>query len=292
MMARDALILGRVSNLPTLWSNVLAGAALSGAAIAPELPTPLLLAPMLLALSLMYIAGMYLNDAFDAAIDRRERPERPIPAGRVTVRAVFIAGFALLAAGLAMVIVLAGVTGRGAAPVVVAVVLAAAIVFYDVHHKANRFSPVVMGLCRALVYVTAALMLAPPQPALWPATVMLLSYLVGLTYAAREEHLGRLRHLWPLAFLSAPLLYALPAATESALAAVLLLLLAGWLALAVRRLLRRAAGDVPRAVAALLAAICLIDAIVIAGQGMPLLALAAAALFPLTLVAQRFIPAT
>jgi 4-hydroxybenzoate polyprenyltransferase len=88
------------------------------------------------------------------------------------------------------------------------------------------------------------------------------------------------------------LLYALPAATESALAAVLLLLLAGWLALAVRRLLRRAAGDVPRAVAALLAAICLIDAIVIAGQGMPLLALAAAALFPLTLVAQRFIPAT
>jgi 4-hydroxybenzoate polyprenyltransferase len=287
MMARDALILGRVSNLPTLWSNVLAGAALSGAAIATEV-----LAPLLLALSLLYIAGMYLNDAFDAAIDRAERPERPIPAGRVTVRAVFIAGFALLAAGLAMVIVLAAVTGRGAAPVVAALALAAAIVFYDVHHKANRFSPVVMGLCRALVYVTAALILAPHQPALWPAAAMLLSYLVGLTYAAREEHLGQLRHLWPLAFLSAPLLYALPAATESALAAVLLLLLAGWLALAVRRLRRRAAGDVPRAVAALLAAICLIDAIVIAGQGLPLLALVTAALFPLTLVAQRVIPAT
>lgn len=287
MMARDALILGRVSNLPTLWSNVLAGAALSGAAITPEV-----MAPLLAALSLMYIAGMALNDAFDAAIDRRERPERPIPAGRVTVRAVFIAGFALLAAGLALVIVLAGATGRGAAPVAAAMALAGAIVFYDVHHKANRFSPVVMGLCRALVYVTAALMLAPAAPALWPAAVMLLSYLVGLTYAAREEHLGRLRHLWPLAFLSAPLLYALPAATGSALVAVLLPLLAGWLALAVRRLLRRAAGDVPRAVAALLAAICLIDAIVIAGQGLPLLALAAAALFPLTLVAQRFIPAT
>jgi 4-hydroxybenzoate polyprenyltransferase len=286
MMARDALILGRVSNLPTLWSNVLAGAALSGAAIATEV-----LAPLLLALSLLYIAGMYLNDAFDAAIDRAERPERPIPAGRVTVRAVFIAGFAL-PAGLAMVIVLAAVTGRGAAPVVAALALAAAIVFYDVHHKANRFSPVVMGLCRALVYVTAALILAPHQPALWPAAAMLLSYLVGLTYAAREEHLGQLRHLWPLAFLSAPLLYALPAATESALAAVLLLLLAGWLALAVRRLRRRAAGDVPRAVAALLAAICLIDAIVIAGQGLPLLALVTAALFPLTLVAQRVIPAT
>jgi 4-hydroxybenzoate polyprenyltransferase len=289
MTARDALILGRVSNLPTLWSNVLAGAALGGAAITPQV-----MAPLLLGLSLLYIAGMYLNDAFDAAIDRAERPERPIPAGRVSARTVFIAGFALLAAGLAVIIALAGVTGRGAAPVAAAVALAAAIVAYDVHHKANRFSPVVMGLCRALVYVTAALMLAPATaaPALWPAAAMLLSYLVGLTYAAREEHLGQLRHLWPLAFLSAPLLYALPVATGSALAAGLLLLLAGWLALAVRRLFRRAAGDVPRAVAALLAAICLIDAIVIAGQGLPLLALAAAALFPLTLLAQRFIPAT
>lgn len=292
MRARDALVLGRVSNLPTLWSNVLAGAALSGAPLAPEMPTPLLLAALLVALSVMYLAGMYLNDAFDAAIDRAERPDRPIPAGRVSARAVFIAGFALLATGLVLIIAVAGVTGRGAAPVAAALALAAAIVAYDVHHKANRFSPVVMGLCRALVYVTAALMLAPAAPALWPAAAMLLSYLVGLTYAAREEHLGQLRQLWPLAFLSAPVLYALPVATGSAVAAGLLVPLAGWLALAARRLLRRAAGDVPRAVAALLAAICLIDAIVIAGQGLPLLALATAALFPLTLLAQRVIPAT
>ena len=33
MTLRDALLLGRVSNLPTVWTNMLAGAVLSGAAV-------------------------------------------------------------------------------------------------------------------------------------------------------------------------------------------------------------------------------------------------------------------
>ena len=33
----------------------------------------------------LYLAGMALNDAFDADIDREERPERPIPSGRVSL---------------------------------------------------------------------------------------------------------------------------------------------------------------------------------------------------------------
>ena len=83
----DALRLGRVSNLPTVWTNMLTGLVLAGG----SLVDPRIL-PLLIALSLFYVGGMYLNDAFDAELDAKERPERPIPSGQISARTVFIAG--------------------------------------------------------------------------------------------------------------------------------------------------------------------------------------------------------
>ena len=87
---RVALRLGRVSNLPTVWTNTLTGIVLAGGSVA-DAPT----VPLVLALSLFYVAGMYLNDAYDAEVDARERPERPIPAGQVGAETVFAVGFGL-----------------------------------------------------------------------------------------------------------------------------------------------------------------------------------------------------
>ena len=53
------------------------------------------------AFSLLYTGGMYLNDAFDREVDARERPERPIPSGRVRAGSVFAIGFGLLGMGIA-----------------------------------------------------------------------------------------------------------------------------------------------------------------------------------------------
>ncbi len=150
---RDYLLLGRVSNLPTVWTNTLAGAALSGADAGPGQ-----LALLALAFSLLYTGGMYLNDAFDRDVDRRERPERPIPAGRIGAGRVFRIGYALLAGGVLVVAVGArGPGGGGIGAVGAGILLAGVITAYDAWHKANPLSPVVMGLCRVLVYVTAAL---------------------------------------------------------------------------------------------------------------------------------------
>src|SRR3984885_2958506 len=79
-----ALRLGRISNLPTVWTNVAAGIVLSGA---PVKAWPALL--LMVSLSLFYTAGMVLNDAFDRDFDRRNRPQRPIPAGEVEAATVF-----------------------------------------------------------------------------------------------------------------------------------------------------------------------------------------------------------
>src|SRR5262249_49744704 len=69
MKLATALRLGRVSNLPTVTSNVVAATALAGGH-----PSRITLLATCAAMSLMYVAGMWLNDAFDRDIDRVERP--------------------------------------------------------------------------------------------------------------------------------------------------------------------------------------------------------------------------
>ena len=73
---RAYMLLARVSNLPTVWSNVLAGTMAAGAATIDAGSA----VRVLLAASLFYTGGMFLNDAFDADLDARVRPERPLPA--------------------------------------------------------------------------------------------------------------------------------------------------------------------------------------------------------------------
>jgi 4-hydroxybenzoate polyprenyltransferase len=285
-----ALRLGRVSNLPTVWTNTATGIVLAGGAVGG--PATL---PLLLAFSLFYVGGMYLNDAFDARIDAIERPERPIPSGAISARAVFAAGFAMLAAGVLLLLWvgygLAG--GTGLWPGLGGLALGGAIVLYDWHHKDNPLSPALMGLCRVLVYLAAGLAFAVPPPGiLWLAALLLLCYLIGLTYVAKQENLGEVRNLWPLLFLAAPLIYALIHAPGSPTSGVMFVLFAVWVGIALWFLKRRRPGDVPRAVVSLIAGIALLDAVLIAAAGAPAIAWLAAAGFALTLALQRLVPGT
>ncbi|MFQ5936790.1 MAG: UbiA family prenyltransferase [Acidiferrobacterales bacterium] len=285
-----ALRLGRVSNLPTVWTNVLTGVVLAGG-----MQTGTVIWLALLSLSLFYVGGMYLNDAFDRESDRHERPERPIPSGLVPVQTVFAAGFGMLIAGLFLLAwagygIEAGTAWRAPAS---GLALASVIIFYDWYHKTNPLSPVVMGVCRVLVYFTAGLTVATSlPPSLMVAAAMLLSYLIGLTYIAKQEHLNRVRALWPLLFLLVPAVYTLPTTASSMSAAALYAAFVAWVLFALSFLTGTEDKSVPRAVASLLAGICLLDALLIAGHGAITFAWLAAAGFALTLVLQRFVPAT
>ena len=276
------LRLGRVSNLPTVWTNVIAATALAGGD-----PLSARAALALAAMTLFYVGGMYLNDAFDRDIDARERPGRPIPAGAIAASTVFAIGFGLLGAGRALM-ALCGWPALAAG-----VALCGVIVFYDLRHKGNPLSPIVMSLCRLLVYVGAAAATVGAVPAtVWIAGVALAAHVVGLTYAAKQESLNRVERLWPLAILMLPLLMAAPAMTAHWWVAVfwLALAVADWLA--VERLRRRATPDaVPSAVAALIAGISLVDALLVAP-----VSLAAAGVcvcgYAATRLAQRVVPGT
>jgi heme O synthase-like polyprenyltransferase len=279
-----ALRLGRVSNLPTVWSNVLAGVALSGSELGST-SLPLLL----VAFSLLYVAGMYLNDAFDVGFDRRLRPERPIPAGVISRSAVFAAGFAMLVLGLAA---LAGAGGGSWPPLAAGLALALMIVIYDAWHKENPAAPVLMGICRLLVYVAAAAATAPVIPGLvWIAGAVSFCYVNGLTYAAKQEYATRRPALWPFALVAAPFIWGVAAAVPNPWVLAPLALLSLVVAYAFA-LLRRGGSQIGRAVAALIAGISLVDAIYLLTVGSALGALLCLGAFAATLAMQRTIPGT
>src|SRR5689334_7369814 len=159
------LRLGRVSNLPTILSNVIAGALLSGADFSGN-------SIFLLALSFcaFYVGGMFLNDAFDADTDRVQRPERPIPRGEVERSTVYAMGGALLVLGV-MLVIGHGILVENAVrtePVLYTLALAVCIVWYNADHENNWFSPALVGLNRVYVYATTAFALTPaPASVLW-----------------------------------------------------------------------------------------------------------------------------
>ena len=90
---RDYAELARVSNLPTTFTNVLVGCAIGSFGLPPRGTGglgdfPWIKLPVVwLAIACLYTAGMALNDVIDAPIDAMERPNRPIPSGRISRRA-------------------------------------------------------------------------------------------------------------------------------------------------------------------------------------------------------------
>jgi len=175
------LALCRVSNLPTVWSNAAAAALLCSAPVSGSA-----LCTLIASLSFFYTGGMALNDLCDAQYDRVHRPERPIAAGRITLNEARLATFLLFAAGSAGLATLP----RAGAAAGAAAALFAVIVLYDLYHKGNPLSVLLMAGCRFLVYLVAGLGLAGElnRPLLALGLIQF-GYIILLSLAARYENL-------------------------------------------------------------------------------------------------------
>jgi 4-hydroxybenzoate polyprenyltransferase len=144
--ASGLLALARVSNLPTIWMNVLAALVLSGAALRAE--SFLLLAA---SLSAFYCAGMCLNDLFDREHDARHQPFRPIPSGRVSVDHARAMALALVLAAEGLLLLAPHPSSLAAGLVLLALILA-----YDRFHKQLPATALLMGGCRAMAFFVPA----------------------------------------------------------------------------------------------------------------------------------------
>jgi 4-hydroxybenzoate polyprenyltransferase len=178
---RPWLELARISNLPTVWTNILGAWLLVGGKWDWQ---PL--AWLLIGGSLLYTGGMILNDAADLKFDQEHRKERPIPSGRVSAMAAWSVGIGMMAVGFAMMV------WGAQACIWLTSGLVAAILFYDLYHKPWVGSVFVMGSCRTLLYLAAAsavngtLSFTENYEVIIKA-IALGGYIVGLSLVARNE---------------------------------------------------------------------------------------------------------
>jgi UbiA prenyltransferase family len=185
------LELVRPANVATALADVLAGYAVAGLANWSALPW------LLASTAGLYAGGVVLNDVFDRRLDRVERPERPIPSGRVAPEAAALLGGGLLGIG-----VLAATLATPAAGVV-AGLTAGCVLLYDAWGKRRPFiGPVNMGLCRGLNLLLG--MAAVPSVLIWawPMALFPIVYIAAVTALSRGEVHGARREIAAFALIS------------------------------------------------------------------------------------------
>jgi hypothetical protein len=150
----------------------------------------------------LYAGGLIGNDVADYQEDLHERPQRPLPSGRVSRKAAFTASACLAMLGLVVAL------GAGFQTFGVACIIQCAVMVYNgwLKHCAIP-GALVMGLCRGCSFLLGASAALPQAcrtlPVMAAATGIML-YISGVTYIADretvEECIG-LRRLLPFASL-------------------------------------------------------------------------------------------
>ena len=175
-MVRAYLELVRPANVVTSLADVLAGFAVAGLGNPPALPW------LLASTACLYAGGVVLNDVFDRDLDRIERPERPIPSGRVTPRRAGAVGAALLLAGAVAAVQATRTAG------IVATAIAAAVLLYDGWAKRHRVvAPLNMGLCRALNLLLGIAAVPAALSISWAVALIPLIYVSAVTALSQGE---------------------------------------------------------------------------------------------------------
>lgn len=290
------LELARISNLPTVWTNILAAWLLAGGRWEWQ-PLAWLLAGG----SLIYTGGMFLNDAADVKFDREHRKERPIPSDRISLVQAWIAGLGFLGSGFAMF------AWGAQACIWLSGALVCAVVIYDLYHKPWIGSAFIMGSCRTLLYlaaassVTGSLSLASHMEVIAKA-IALGGFITGISLVARGE--SKCAPVHPLLRatgmfgLTLPLLVSLmPLLSTSGSwlpgwpTLLISTLMAGLILSALKIMCQPPTSNIGRAVGLLLAGITWVDALAVSNAS-PALSLCFSLSFPLLILWQKKIAAT
>lgn len=179
----------RPANIVTAWADILVGFAASGSVIilntvltGATLASLIPLAWLLLATTCLYGGGVVFNDVFDAELDAKERPERPIPSGRASRKSAILLGSLLLVLGVVTALQVSWLSAILAASVAFAALL------YDAFGKHHPFfGPINMGACRGgnlLLGISAVPIMVGEQCFL---ALIPIAYIAAITAISRGE---------------------------------------------------------------------------------------------------------
>jgi 4-hydroxybenzoate polyprenyltransferase len=179
MALKPYLQLVRLPNVFTAAADSLAGWLL----VRGSFDEPGMWVPLVLASACTYAGGIVLNDVFDFEVDRVERPQRPLPSGRIGRRFAAVLGIALLVAGL----ILAAVS-RTRHGLIVEAALIGCVLAYNAGLKRSALGPEVMGACRGLNLLLGMSQSAQlGGPVGWLAAVAYAGFVAGVTWISRSE---------------------------------------------------------------------------------------------------------
>lgn len=192
------LRLMRPANIVTAVADILAGVAISGflgSEVSSYLDHLLPVACMCLATIGLYGGGVVFNDVMDAELDKKERPERPIPSGVISLTEAIVLGSYLLLVGVLAAFTVGRITGY------FALGIATCALIYDKWGKHRAWGPVNMGLCRGLNLLMGISMVEPALNKYWWIGVIPVVYIAAVTAISRGEvHGGSKRTLGISAF--------------------------------------------------------------------------------------------
>ncbi len=286
----------RISNSPTVVSNIMVGVAIAIQSHHEQwshkfTPPPLqLIKPLFLItliLLMLYFAGMILNDAFDAKRDKENRPDRPIPQGVITARQAWVTGFILLMSAVLMAI------GIGVSTVLATSVLAITIILYTFLHNHTIAGIFLMALCRGLVYITAVTAFSTPYTfVLLIFFISIMIYTSLLTYVGSFENNHHSPPSWVVWLALFPsLVPVIIFGHDSPIAWLAFLAFSGWMFFAWYNFRNSNSGSIS-GMHKLLSGFALLDCVLIASLGEYFIMITSAFCFVLTVAAHRKILGT
>lgn len=279
---RALLELMRPANLFTAGADSVAGAAVAGTAPIPAL---------VLSSIALYAGGVVFNDVLDRGLDATERPERPLPSGRASVRSSVGLACLLWAGGIGAAWILSPLSG------ILAMLIAGCAFFYDARAKHSAsFGPLLMGSCRGLNLLLGASAVPSIVPECWFVGLIPLAFVAGITIiSAGEVHGGSRPRLNSgvsaiAGAIAGLVVFLVPRGLGAVWAVPVLILLVWRLAPPLwQAAVTREPHRIRRAVVTGVLSLIILDAVITAGCGRPLTALVLLALSLVSgWVARRF----
>lgn len=175
------LRLMRPANVVTAVADVLAGTAIAGYFVDQNIQfLPVVL--LCVATIGLYSGGIILNDVFDAELDAKERPERPIPSGLISKKAATIFGGIFFFIGIFS----AGLYSSNAQYLAVAIMISCLVYNRFLKHS-TIFGPINMGLCRGLNLLLGVSIIPSEIQHWWFLAIIPIIYVAAITMISRGE---------------------------------------------------------------------------------------------------------
>jgi 4-hydroxybenzoate polyprenyltransferase len=174
----------RLPLLPSALGNICLGAISAGISQDDAMSFILLL----FSSAFLYASGMAWNDYFDAKIDAIERPERPIPSGKISLKNAAIFATMLMTLGIGFALLVELLRGFSGTTFTIALAVAFFILAYDAGGKNFIIGPILMGSCRFLNVLLGWSVVGQPYTEIAYLQAGIIGvYIVGVTWYARNE---------------------------------------------------------------------------------------------------------